>query len=535
MNAILYAAKSTTDERGSIPTQIADGRAMAEREGWEIAGEYSDEAASAWSGDRGPGLARAMEHAERIGAVLVVQHSDRLARGDGRSARHLGELYFWALKAGVELRSVQDDATFTNPLLAFAMGERNAEDSRRKSLAVAAGMKRRAEKGLPTGGPRPYGLRHVPDGYALVPDEAPIVRRIAAEFVSGRSQMAICRELNRDEIPTVFGGRWHGGTISQMLANPVYRGQVVHNGTIYPGRHEAIIDPATVEKIDELRESKRRTYGRGRPPAGSHLFRKGMLRCECGAAMIPRTDPNRASEPSEVYRCYGRHQDPGSCAMAPIRRELVDDAVYRYFERVGLDVEATRDALAEARDRKLAEVRALRHGAERDVRASEERLQRIRRDYTDGTLSATDWQDLRAELEPELAATTAKLERLVAQEADVTGWVDLQDAEAETLRHLAEIRAAIAGEITDAEGVEAVRAVLGRMFECFVLHRSTPERVHVELVGQPWIEPIPRGHALEGGDRMRPVLRREPLNHAADNLVDGLPTRSLFAPIPVGA
>src|SRR4051812_12191236 len=103
---------------------------MAAREEWQVAGEYADEAASGWSGDRGPQLAAAISHAERLApCVLVVQHSDRLARGDGLKARHLGELYFWALKAGVELRSVQDDSTFTNPLLAFAMGERNAEDS----------------------------------------------------------------------------------------------------------------------------------------------------------------------------------------------------------------------------------------------------------------------------------------------------------------------------------------------------------------------------------------------------------------------
>ena len=43
------------------------------------------------------------------------------------------------------LRSVQDDSTFQNPVLAVVMGERNMEDSRRKSLAVKAGMERRRD------------------------------------------------------------------------------------------------------------------------------------------------------------------------------------------------------------------------------------------------------------------------------------------------------------------------------------------------------------------------------------------------------
>src|SRR4051794_21992139 len=108
--AILYAAKSTADVRGSLPAQLGDCRGMAEREGWVVMAQYADEAASAWSGDRGPELASALKHSEEIApCVLVVQHSDRLARGDGRNARHLGEIYFWAIKAGVEIRSAQDD------------------------------------------------------------------------------------------------------------------------------------------------------------------------------------------------------------------------------------------------------------------------------------------------------------------------------------------------------------------------------------------------------------------------------------------
>ena len=158
---------------------------MAARERWEVAGEYADEAVSAWTGDRGPQLAAAMGHAELLApCVLVVQHSDRLARGDGRTARHLGEIYFWAIKAGVELRSVQDDSTFTNPLLTFAMGERNAEDSRRKSLAVKAGMRRRAETGC--GRPVAGRVGDSEPGAVAVLDE---VEPVAADFV-GRKQPA---------------------------------------------------------------------------------------------------------------------------------------------------------------------------------------------------------------------------------------------------------------------------------------------------------------------------------------------------------
>jgi hypothetical protein len=91
---VVYAAKSTEDLRGSIPDQLAECRAAVEREGSRtIVGEYTDEAFSAFKGSRGPDLVDAMRHAEELAkedgqAELWAQNSDRLARGDGRSARH---------------------------------------------------------------------------------------------------------------------------------------------------------------------------------------------------------------------------------------------------------------------------------------------------------------------------------------------------------------------------------------------------------------------------------------------------------------
>src|SRR5436190_772348 len=95
-SAVLYAAKSTEDVHGSIPTQLADCRAMAEREGLEVVEAYQDEAASAYKGNRGPGLAAALEHVEAIGGALIVQHTDRLARGNAVESRHLVEIYLQA-------------------------------------------------------------------------------------------------------------------------------------------------------------------------------------------------------------------------------------------------------------------------------------------------------------------------------------------------------------------------------------------------------------------------------------------------------
>jgi hypothetical protein len=52
----------------------------------------------------------------------------------------------------------------------------------------------------------------------------------------------------------------------------------------------------------------------------------------------------------------GRRLDPDSRAMPPAPGAEVDTAVYRYFEQVGLDVEATREQLTAIRAAVVGEV-----------------------------------------------------------------------------------------------------------------------------------------------------------------------------------
>jgi hypothetical protein len=123
-------------------------------------------------------------------------------------------------------------------------------------------------------------------------------------------------------------------------------------------------------------------------------------------------------------------------------------------------MEATRKAVAEARDRKLTEVRALRDEAEREAHRAEERLARVRRDYTDGKIDAGDWREFRDELEGERNAAHAEAKRLATQQCEVEAWGGLRDPETEMWRRLSQIRAVIAGEVRDAEGLDAVRESL---------------------------------------------------------------------------
>jgi hypothetical protein len=63
----MYAAKSTEDRHGSIPDQLRECRTVIEGlEQRTVFAEYTDEAVSAFTRNRGRGLADAMQHAEDL-------------------------------------------------------------------------------------------------------------------------------------------------------------------------------------------------------------------------------------------------------------------------------------------------------------------------------------------------------------------------------------------------------------------------------------------------------------------------------------
>src|SRR4051812_28034323 len=164
--AILYGAKSTQDRRRSLKTQLEDAREFAEQNGWTVLAEYKDEGFSAFSGNRGPGLRAAEEHAARLAAeagvpcMLVAQAADRFARGAGDApdaSDHLIEVWTRCRRKNVWPRTVEDDEFMHSAERVAQRGELANMESRRKSRAVTKGMRRRRGGEQGDGVPRHIG------------------------------------------------------------------------------------------------------------------------------------------------------------------------------------------------------------------------------------------------------------------------------------------------------------------------------------------------------------------------------------------
>jgi DNA invertase Pin-like site-specific DNA recombinase len=478
--AILYAAKSTEDTHGSIGTQLDDGRAMALREGYEVVAEYHEDSRSAYHGNRGSELLAAKEHAVRLIAegrevAIFVQHSDRLARGDGITAMHLVEHVLWAMKANVALRSVQDDDACRNLLYAAVNGTRNHEDSKRKAAATAAGVRREVMKGR-WHGRAPYGYRRDEERELLKDDAAAeIVRRIFNEYVTGGAGTSlVAHNLNEDGVRPPRGERWGRTTVRNILRSPAYIGKVTINGEVFDGNHPPIVDVAMWQRAQTQREARRLTNSHlGRPPIGSHLLTGGLLRCgECGAAMRPRSLGERGRQ--DRYECSNRQSTGGytRCSMKGVLRKDVDGPLLRYLETVVFDIDETRRVIAEEHVRRSSESAALIAQAERDAAKADASLARIRADYESGKLGVDDWMEFRTDLTERRDAATRQAVQLTAHAEEFTAEVEAFDVDTEVAARLAALREAVAGEVTSAEGLAAVRAALRRCFTAITLWQA---------------------------------------------------------------
>jgi hypothetical protein len=133
-------------------------------------------------------------------------------------------------------------------LLSFAQFEREIAGERIRDKIAAS-----KAKGMWMGGNVPLGY-DVKDRKLIVNEtEAATVRMVFRRYAELGSVSLLEAELGRDGIVSkrregaggaLSGGkRLSRGALYLMLQNRLYRGEVAHKDQIYPGQHEAVIDP----------------------------------------------------------------------------------------------------------------------------------------------------------------------------------------------------------------------------------------------------------------------------------------------------
>ena len=383
MNAAVYARKST-DQAGlpewerSVESQIEAARAYAARKRWTVsdAHVYRDDGISGAEFSRRPGFSSLMAAVALIPRpfdVLLIRDEDRLGREaiDTLSALKTIQLAGVRVVAYADDREVELGSMQAN-IMTFMRAEFAAEERRKASTRTAEAMRRRAERGLVTGGTVfGYDTAACDTGgrvRVINAEEAAIVRQMFDLYLAGHGVRGIAKHLNQlgAPCPRSQQGRasgWSGTSVWALLQRPIYHGEIIWNKTRKRDRwgqqHQTprperewirvpvpalrIVDEEIWSAVQARREAARRSYlvatggerfGRPANARESKYLLTGLTRCaSCGHALIVMSRSHR-SRRAYFYRCGGFHSKGSAICSNNLHLplEAVDDAILAEIE-----------------------------------------------------------------------------------------------------------------------------------------------------------------------------------------------------------
>ena len=236
------------------------------------------------------------------------------------------------------------------------------------SKKVRAVWKSKSDKGERVSPSVPYGYMKSPDDpkqWIIDEPAAEVVRYIYKLCIEGLGPTKIAKRLTKEKIliPTAYWismgkavsnknitdpYRWVTETIKNILANRQYTGCTVNfkstilsykvhkkiendesKWQIIPNTQEAIIDEDTFNRVQELRNSRRRNSATGR----TSLF-SGLTYCaDCGSKLYFCASKS-IPEDKEFFRCSAYKDNTGSCAIHFIRNVVLEEIVLETIQKV---------------------------------------------------------------------------------------------------------------------------------------------------------------------------------------------------------
>ncbi len=277
-------------------------------QGWKaLPQHYDDPAYSGGNLDR-PALKKLLTDIEagRID-VVVVYKIDRLTRSLADFAKLVEafdarSISFVAVTQQFNTTTSMGRLTL-NVLLSFAQFERELSSERVRDKI--AGSRR---KGKWTGGTVPLGYDARDKKFVINKTEAETVRTIFRRYLELQSFSKLVADLDRRGIVTKRRNtkvtKYNGGIpftygpLAYFLKNRVYVGEVHHGGQWFDGEHEAIVDRATFDRVQQLLATK--SSGRKKKRSQSDALLLGKLYDDRGNLM----SPSFSSKNGVRYRFY---------------------------------------------------------------------------------------------------------------------------------------------------------------------------------------------------------------------------------------
>lgn len=294
---------------------------------WTLVDIYSDNGISGTIINR-PEFQRMLEDCRAGKIDLVVTKSvTRFARNTVILLETVRELKALGIDCYFEkenMHSISPDGELLLTLLAMYAEEEARSASENQKWRI----QKLYEQGKPAGG-HVYGYSLQGDQYVIVPEEAEHVREIFQLYLSGMGFAKIARTLTERGIPSPLGNAWAATTISDMLQNEKYMGDMllqkkyrenfrtkrnlINNGELrkvyVKNSHEPIIEKGTFEAVQQ--EIERR--GKNRPNRNpehdnSKKLFNGLIICGSCGGKYRRAYTNAKKSDKAIWTCNRFHK-----------------------------------------------------------------------------------------------------------------------------------------------------------------------------------------------------------------------------------
>lgn len=233
-------------------------------------------------------------------------------------------------------------------------------ESEKTAVRVRMGAAQKAKQGK-WNGQAPEGYLLNTETQRLEPDfpYARLIQEIFALYLRGYGVRKIASSLNERGRRTRKGNLWSQRTISRILRNPVYVGDVVYGRRerrlaapthedglasrkrtvwvenpddviVFPNAHPSLVDRTVFESVQAVMATKRQATGRS---GGLHLLSRGIAKCQCGSSLTVRYN----TVGTRYYRCVAQSDKGRSFCQQPfLRADELESLVLTQFREDAL-------------------------------------------------------------------------------------------------------------------------------------------------------------------------------------------------------
>lgn len=344
---------------------------------WEFVGVYADEGISGTQIKKRTQFKRMIDDALNGKIDMIIAKSiSRFARNTLDTLKIVRELREHNVDVYFEKENIHtlelDSEMFLTLYSAFAQAE-----SESTSMNVKMGLNAKMKRGEPVGNQNCYGYiwNEETKELEINEEQASIVRFIFDLYIKGVGGRTIAHRLNDKGIPTYFNKKWSQGSISRIIKNEKYVGDLLgqkyyvvdplsHKRCLNYGEkeqyyvkdhHIGIIDRDTWNKAQEIlnkRNNNKKDNGREHRTTYSlkYDFSSKIVCGHCNSTYVRRQGTKRKDGSALIYwKCFQQVDEKRYCKKSKfIRDDVLKDMFVELYNLIVINKHQTKEKLLEA-------------------------------------------------------------------------------------------------------------------------------------------------------------------------------------------